>query len=88
MKMGLVVGVEAVLAALDPRDVMNLQWALIKALYTANDPTFELALQDAGATLGTWAFPMPLGKPTAVKDRLFRLNGLMTLEVNSDTLTV
>jgi hypothetical protein len=90
MRMPLVVGVEACLAAQDPRDGMNLMAAIMRALYPAGDDgsAFQQALIGQGATTGLWQFPRPLATWDRPRDGLFRVFGGLSLEVNSDVLTV
>lgn len=81
----LVVGVEALLDAVDPIDVMRLQLAIVAALYPADNGAFILSLTNAGAETGQWMVDNALNQPMQVagRDRLWRLLGSMRLDVNT-----
>lgn len=85
----LIVDVEAVLFRLDPVDAMNLNAAVLAALYPADGGLFVQSLIDAEAATGLWAFQRSLGQPQAsrVRENLYRLTGQLALAVHSAVLS-
>jgi hypothetical protein len=89
MRCNLQVGVEAVLVEVDPEDVLNLNAAIVSALYPDDGGTFQQALiQQGRATTGLWSFPQPLNQPMseAGKNHQLRLRGVLQLELETGTL--
>ena len=83
----LLVSVEAVLADLNPYDVLNLQCHLTRIVLATDDETRawqQSLINQADAATGRWAWRAPLGQPLKDgdrKDARWTLAGLMSLDV-------